>query len=261
MNVEVLLSTMNQCDKSILDKMNIQSDIIIINQCDKYDYNDYLYNGNKAIFYSFNEKGIGLSRNTALMRSKGDICLMADDDLIYQDNYEENIVKAFEENDTADVIIFEVDIHEKEGTKSKKLKKKKVGYGNYMQFGAVRIAFKREIIQKKGIYFSLLFGGGAKYGSGEDTLFLEACLRNRLKIMSYPLKIADVYNYNSSWFNGYNKNFFRDKGALFAALSNNFYLLLILQFAIRKRNLFKNHMSFKNTIFQMLYGAREYKNN
>ena len=43
MNVQVLLATMHQTDDSLLKKMNIQSDIIVGNQCDDNRIQEYSY--------------------------------------------------------------------------------------------------------------------------------------------------------------------------------------------------------------------------
>ena len=259
MKVEVLASTMNQTDHSIVRKMNIQTDAIIVNQC-KVNRLETLELGGKVIrFLSFSERGVGLSRNNALMRASADICMIADDDLVYVDNYEEVVLEAFNNNPQADVILFGVTIHDSKGQRTRRLSSKRVGWHNFMKYGAVRVAFKRRVIQKKNIFFSLLFGGGSKYGSGEDTIFLLECLKKGVKIYSNPTKIADVYNYSSTWFRGYNEKFFKDKGALFAALSDKMYYLLILQFAIRRKKIYDGDISIRKAIAHMIEGAKQYK--
>ena len=98
LKLQVLISTMNQKDFSLLERMNIQTDAIIINQCDKYEVKFFDYKGNKIKWFSLNEKGVGLSRNTALFHADGDILLFADDDVVYNENYEEIILNEFEKN-------------------------------------------------------------------------------------------------------------------------------------------------------------------
>ena len=82
MKLEVLLSVLN-LDEKKLKKMNITTNCIVINQCDK---NDFKEKKNFKI-YSYNERGISLSRNRALEKSTGDILLFCDDDFQYIDNY------------------------------------------------------------------------------------------------------------------------------------------------------------------------------
>ncbi len=188
MKVEVLVATMDQLDHSLLKKMNIQSDAIITNQCNRNEVETIKYNTHDIRYYSFREKGVGLNRNNALMRAKGDISIFADDDLVYVDNYAEIIKKQFLENPTADVIIFNL-IEEK--PKRYIIKEKfNVGYLNYMRFGAARIAVKTRSITKNGIFFNLHFGGGTEHSAGEDVLFLTDCLKKKLNIIAVPVPIA-----------------------------------------------------------------------
>lgn len=259
-NVEVLVSTMNSKDMSIYDDMNITSDAIIINQCDKNDYEEKVKDNKLIRMYSFNEKGVGKSRNNALMRSTGDICMMADDDMVYVDGYEDIVINAFKANPNVDMIVFNVRVHNNNGTKERVKKNQRVRFYNCLKYGTVTFAFRRKKVYQENIFFSLLFGGGAKYGAGEDSLFIWDCIKKGLKVYSNKNVIADVYNYDSTWFKGYNKKYFIDKGALFAALSKRFSSLLILQFAIRRRKMYRKQVSVFDAIKFMFMGAREYYN-
>ncbi|TCI29645.1 glycosyltransferase family 2 protein [Exiguobacterium sp. SL-10] len=241
MKVEVLVATMKQSSFDLARKMNIQTDAIIINQTDSISYEYILFNDKKIRFFSFDERGVGLSRNSALMRSEGDICLMADDDMVYDHNYEKAVIEAFNANPKADVILFDVSVEDSRGVVKNKIKKsKKIGFHNYMKFGTVNIAFRRNKILKENLYFSLLFGGGAKYGSGEDTLFLTECLKKGIKIYAHPKIIAHIKYRPSSWFEGYTEKFFLDKGALFAAISPKISYLIAAQFLFRKKSIVEN---------------------
>ena len=86
MDVQVLVAAMNQDDYSILDKLNIQSDVIVGNQCEHNSIKEFEYKGYKAVFLNFAERGVGLNRNNALMRAAGDICLFADDAVLDTDS-------------------------------------------------------------------------------------------------------------------------------------------------------------------------------
>lgn len=192
MDLQVLVSTMHQKDYSIIEKMNINSDAIIINQCDRFEYKKINYKGNSIDFFSFAERGVGLSRNTALMRATADICLFADEDMVYVDNYKEIVINAFKENPKADMILFNVPSKNPERPTCQIVTKGKVRWYNCFRYGAVNIAVKTEKLKKRNIYFSLLFGGGAKYSAGEDSMFIADCLRKGLKIYTHPAIIGYV---------------------------------------------------------------------
>ena len=99
---------MSQTDHSLLDKMNIQTDAIVANQCDKNFIEQFEWNGHTVKYLNFAERGVGLNRNNALMRAEADICLFADDDMVYVDGYGEILERLFSENPKADVIIFNI---------------------------------------------------------------------------------------------------------------------------------------------------------
>ncbi|MFE4238723.1 glycosyltransferase [Peribacillus butanolivorans] len=259
MEIDVLLSTMHQEDMSIINKMNISGNAIIINQC---NYNNFIENNEKnrnIKMYSFNERGIGLSRNTALMRSTADICILADDDVVYSDIYQKLVLDAFENNPKADVIVFNVPSQNEDRKGPKKIKKNaRVNYLNCMRYGAFNIAFKRESVIKANISFSLLFGGGAKYSAGEDTIFLFECLKKGLKIYQNTAQLGIVSHEESTWFKGYNKKYFYDRGVLYATLTKKLSFLLILQYAIRKYHLYKNDLKLTTAIKYMIEGRRNF---
>jgi glycosyltransferase involved in cell wall biosynthesis len=248
---------MNQNDHSLLKNMNIQSEAIIANQCNKNEVQEFVFNNYKIQYLSFSERGVGLNRNNALMRAKSDICLLADDDLVLSNDYVEIIKRSFEDNPNSDVIIF--NLIESNSERYAIRRKFNVGYLNYMRFGAARIAFRRESITKNGITFNLHFGGGAEYSAGEDTLFLNNCLKKGLKIIAIPESIATLKNSReSTWFIGYNDKFFVDRGALFAAISRRWAWLLCLQFSLRRRKLYQKDKNWIEAFKLMLQGVKEF---
>ncbi|MGN0243018.1 MAG: glycosyltransferase family A protein [Lachnospiraceae bacterium] len=217
MSYQLLVSTMNRCNSSLYEAMNIHSDAIMVNQTDKYEVSLLTKGNNKLEIYSFAERGVGLSRNTALMRASADIVEFADDDMIFTDTHQADVLREFEEHPEADAILFSL---ESLNPKRPLLKIKHFGKVSKMEalkYGCARLAVRREKIIYNNITFSLLFGGGATYGSGEDTLFLQDCIRAGMKVYKSPIKVADVKQDSSSWFDGYTSKYYLDKGALFAA--------------------------------------------
>ena len=105
-NLQVLVATMHQNDHSLLDKMKIKTDAVVVNQCEENRVEIFEHNSKNIKWLSFAERGVGLSRNTALMRATGDILLFADDDVVYNDDYEQKIIGAFKKHPDADFITF-----------------------------------------------------------------------------------------------------------------------------------------------------------
>ena len=259
MRIQVLVATMKQQDHSLLEKMNIQTDAIVGNQCERDEVNHFDYQGHHIDWYSFHERGVGLNRNNALMRADADIVLFADDDMVYVESYPEIIEKAFEEIPNADVIIF--DLKYPHGgrapiTKIRRLKKR-----HCMRFGAARIAARLSKIHLNGVNFNLCFGGGAKYSSGEDTLFLNDCLNRKLKIFAYPVVIAQLQDEReSTWFQGYNDKFFFDKGVLYYLLNRKLGGLFAGYHCFKHRKKYKSYGWF-NAWTQMYRGFQHAKTN
>lgn len=234
MNVELLISTMNQVDFSLIEKMNIQSDAIIINQHNHVSYTEMKIKDYKIRMFTYDERGIGKSRNSAILRSTADICIFVDDDERMVDNYVEIVLEAFTRLNNADAIIFNLTNLDYTRDKKKIQKIHKIGFSNYMRYGAPNIGIKRASINNKNIFFSLEFGGGAKYSHGEDTIFLHDSIKNKLKIYAYPAIIGILEENKSTWFTGYNEKYFVDHGELFRRLAGRFSYFLSLQLVLRR---------------------------
>lgn len=260
MRIQVLMSAMNQTDFSILKRANIKSDAIIVNQCDINRIDEFKYNDHTIKFYSFNERGVGLSRNNALMRADADIIIFADEDIRYEDDYVQSIKNAFANNPKADIILFNVLSKNPERPSFTILKEKKVNKINCLKYGAVRIAARTEKLKMHNINFSLLFGGGSKFSSGEDSLFIFEAISKGMVVYTNPKIIGYVSQQDSSWFNGYTKKFFMDKGTFFYVLSKNWAVILCLWFAIKHRKKYKQNFSFNEALFLMIKGINQVKN-
>lgn len=235
MKLEVLVATMNQENHELIKKMNISTDAVIANQCNNNDIKEFSFRGKDIKYINTKTKGVGINRNIGLLASTGDILLFADDDILYEDDYEHTILKEFEKNPKADIIIF--NLYDSQNNRYQIKERHKVGYFNYMRYGTVRIAAKKNSLIKHNITFNQNFGGGSKYGSGEDTLFLTDCLKAKLNIYAVPKYIGTIKDErDSTWFKGFNEKYFKDKGALFYNITKKFYFILIIQFALRNHS-------------------------
>ncbi|MFW7385518.1 glycosyltransferase [Vagococcus fluvialis] len=259
-NIEFLVSTMNcKSYQNLYCKMNIKADAIIINQGKNLKNEVIDLSGYKLKGLTFEERGVGISRNSALMRATNEICVMSDDDMVYTENARKIIEESYLKYPDADMIVFNVIVHQ-HGKKRNTVKKNgRVRLFNSLRYGTVTFTFRRAQLVKYNLFFSLEFGGGAKYGSGEDSIFIWDVLKRGLKVYSVNETIANVYNDDSSWFTGYNEKYFLDRGALFKRLSNFLYPILIIQFVMRKRQIVKLSGMTKKEIYNlMMKGARNY---
>lgn len=258
LKIEALISTVDQTDDAILERMNIQSDAVVVNQCGEFSWREYQKDGHRIRFLDCAERGVGLSRNTALMRAAGDVCLFSDDDLIYRDGYEEKLNKVFAAFPDADVVVFNIQSVGGIKTRYQILRPKRVRWFNFMRYGAARIAVRRDSIYRSHIFFSVLFGGGAQYSCGEDTIFLHDCLKAGMHIYAVPLTLADVDDSNSTWFRGYDDKFLADRGALHRAMFNRMACIQNLVYLLRHETVWRNYGSLRRAYRLMQQGSRDY---
>lgn len=252
MSLQVLLSSMHMNSYKYIDSLNITTDCVIINQCN-VNNEEYIYNEGRNIKYiSTTERGLSLSRNKALDYATAEICLFCDNDVEYKKNYRNIVMDEFRKNPEYDIIVFPID-------SKPYFKKKKMGYISTLKVFSPEIAFRRKSIEQKNIRFTTHFGAGAKYSMGEENIFLYDCLKKGLKILYVPVHIANERDEESTWFKGYNKKYFFDKGAIYYEMSNKFCVFLILQFAVRKHKIFKDEVTRTEAIKYMLRGRKEYR--
>lgn len=259
MKLEILVATTRRKDLNWISKMNLQCDTIIANQSDYYGYEESLYNGKKIQMLSTKTIGVGKNRNLTLLMSDADIIIFADDDMSYYDGVENAVKKAFEKLPNADVIVFGLDMVRKGSVYERRKENiKKKFLINSLKYGTCRIAVRREALVKKNITFSTLFGGGCLYGSGEDSLFLKDCFQSKLRIYSYPHVLGSCSKDYSSWFTGYDKKFFFDKGALLNAMFPKMKNIVKIYFAIHF--LKKSDLNLRTIIRYMNKGITAFEN-
>lgn len=258
MTIETLIATIDQDDHSLVEKMNVQTEVLVGNQCSRQSLDRFSVNGNDAVYYNTAERGVGINRNLLLDESDADICILADDDMVFIDGYPQITACVFNMHPDADVVIF--NLLEKEPRRYINKKVKRVRWYNYSRYGAARIALRRESINKAGIRFDQRFGGGARYCSGEDTVFLRDCLKNGLRIYAVPYALAEIdQDAESTWFNGYSNSFFYDKGALYACLHSMMWRIFVLRFVFKRRKELTGEVSFLSALRSAFRGAKDYR--
>ncbi len=261
MDIQVVVAAMNQIDDSLVKKMNIQTDAIVCNQCDLCSNNCYQYDQFRVDYYNRPDRGVGLNRNVGVLHCKNDcIVTFADDDMHFVDGYAKIIEKAFCELPDADAIIFNINTVGTNMGRRINSKAMRVHLYNALNYGAARLSVKSIPLKKENILFHSCFGGGTRYGSGEDTIFIVDLLKHKLKVYVYPAYIAEVEQTNSTWFSGYDEKYFHDKGALFRAIFSRWAWVMCLQYLIRHKNEYKNaSMSLKEAYKCMQQGMRNFE--
>ena len=265
MRIETLISCMHKKDASIATASNVRSDAVIINQCDRDEtvesvLTDRAGGTHHVRLVSTQERGLSRSRNMAIDNATADICLIADDDEVFEDNAAASIIQAYESHPEADLITF--DINGGHSTKTALTHKAgRIGYLGALHISSVQITFRRKRIVEKGIRFDPEMGSGSGHGCGEETKFLFDCLKKKLTIVHVPIPIASLTaTTDSQWFQGWTPRFFVERGwATARYLGKPLATIYACYYAIKKRNKFKADISAGKALVNMLKGI--YKKN
>lgn len=262
MNVEVLMSCMHQENFDIAYKTKVNSDLLIINQCDKNDYSEINVNGHLWRMISTTERGLSKSRNMALKNANGDICLLCDDDEELSEGYVNIITKAFSELNDATAIVFNLNrINYKMKKTYYKITKIKRA-PKYRAYGSPMLGLKIYNIINNKISFNEKFGSGTDWGGGEDSLFIRD-IKKIGTIYEYPEIIATIdYSNGSNWFDGYTEKYFYNLGAFEEYSNKNKIIALLYRLYLCFYKLRKNkQLSPLQKLKWMYLGAQGMKHN
>ncbi len=244
--LQILISAVNKDAGKLPEMMNIESDAVIVNQIIGEDAKRELsFDGNRDEEMSFagnrieilvrDEKGVGLSRNTAFERADHELIQFGDDDIVYSEGYAERIIREFDAHPEADMLLFNVKAQEGRETYWNS-DFAKVTWKNYGRYPAYAICARRQKVVDAKVRYSLLFGGGAPYMNGEDSLFLHDCLNAGLQIYRTTVEIGYERSGESTWFKGYSDKFFFDRGVLYHFLYGKMAGVLGVRYLLKNRN-------------------------
>lgn len=258
MKLQVLVAAVSKEINELAENMHLKTDAVIVNQCDSYGYQEFFKGENRIQSFSMAERGVGLNRNTALLHATGDIVLFSDEDICFYDDYKEKVISAFEKNRDADLITFNFKVHESRATYYN-TKERRIRWHNYGRYPTFAVAAKLDALRKANVSFSLLFGGGAKYSNGEDSLFLRDCLKCGMHMYASTEEIGEEVFRESTWFCGYNEKFFADRGVLYHFLYGKLAKPFSLRFLFAHKGEMCKEVSLKQAYRWMKSGIAEGK--
>ena len=123
-------------------------------------------------------KGLSNNRNNAIAQCRGDIILIADDDLQYEPDFANNIRKTFENNPEIDVALFKIHFHSPKKYPLSNLRLRLPFPKKYF-VSSVEISFLRNRLN--GLKFWPQMGlGNNSLECGEDELFLISAIKRGL---------------------------------------------------------------------------------
>ena len=127
---------------------------------------------------------------------------------------------------------------------------------NAGRYPTYSFAVRREKLHASNVTFSLLFGGGAKYSNGEDSLFLKECIQYGLKVYAVPAELGAERERESTWFKGYTDKFFLDRGVLYHFLYGALAYPMAVRFILAHGKVMCAEIPKKNALALMKKGIR-----
>ena len=256
-SVTVLLSVMGADPEEILCKLNISGPSVVIDQCDR-NGREYFPDKN-CLYVRTTERGLSRSRNAAIEEAGAlgaELCIFCDNDVLYRDDYEEVIEKSFERNPDSDILVFFVERPERH--KPIFDREKRLDKLHSMKVFSPEVAFRLSSLKRSHLKLDTLFGAGGKYKMGEENILLFDAMAAGLKVTYVPIRIAGTVENESTWFKGFTREFFKDRGAGYYRMSPSLFSFLTLQFALRKRKLYSGTTGFFEALSAMGQGKKEY---
>lgn len=262
LDIEILISTMNKKSLDFLLPMFPFShfsnfSILIVNQTHEDSLLTSSYPSIKVI-NSF-EKGLSKSRNLALQNATKQLCLIADDDIIYFPDFEKEIVNAFNTFSDAAIITFN---HQRIGL-DKPQKAINEVYKHTLKsiwnVSSIEIAFCLDDIKRNNIVFNEYFGLGSVFETAEEFLFLRRSLTRNLKLYFCPSILVSHPQLSSGMHEGQDKLIFARTALFYKTKGKLVYLWLVKYLFFLYRN---NYIENKECIDKFktgISGIKKYK--
>ncbi len=179
---EILISTMFRSDLSFLETMFPNGDysvypILIINQTDTAQ----LLVSTQANVRIINteERGLPQSRNMAIQNAIGEVCLVADDDVMYVPDLQSIVLGGYTTYPDAVVVTFQ--LQKTNGTLFRKYPVvTKHTNASYKTVNGVVISFKKDVLLDKDVLYNPHFGLGATFSGANEYVFMRNVMKAKL---------------------------------------------------------------------------------
>lgn len=166
------------------------------------------------------------------------------------------MLRAFRETG-ADIVAFDLEDY------PKRLKKTvhRVGKFESLKLSSCQLALRRKAILEAGLAFDVHLGAGTENGAGEENKFLWDAFRAGLKVYYYPAYIARLAQGDSSWFSGYDREYFYKRGKVTSYYMGRFWAsAYAAYFVVTKRGLYRKDCGFWEAIRASVKGICSEKN-
>tara|TARA_S200000501_G_scaffold108383_1_gene101769 strand:- start:1107 stop:1943 length:837 start_codon:yes stop_codon:yes gene_type:complete len=237
--LQLLISSKGKKNFNFLDEMfhkcdSNQFSILLVDQTKRQKKFKPFHKKYSFLYYNIPSNGLSNSRNFAINKSDAEICLICDDDVVFEKNFVDIIIKAFQTETSADIITFRA-----KNILNKLFKKypNKIihDYKTIAFINSFLIAFKRSKIMDQKVFFDPLFGLGSIFQTADEYIFLREALDKKLNLLASKKIILTHKEFSSGQNVGSDKIIFA-RSAVFSKyygdiaylkLIHHIYLLLI----------------------------------
>lgn len=234
-DIEILVSTMDRENLDFLEPMfpfthfsNLN--VLIVNQTTEGKELLSSYN-NIRVVNSF-EKGLSKSRNLAVVNAKHKIGIVADDDLVFLEGFDEKVTKGFNHFPDATAIKFiTVSFEGRPFRKYPEMPLSELSDLQLLNSSSVEMVFNVEKLRSSGKRFNENFGLGAFFPLGEEPILLNELHHSGWQVSHFPETIVSHSEDNNSGNISLMENY-RIRGAYLAQIfGNKFPMWLFIQLA------------------------------
>lgn len=202
MILNILISTIdNRIDDVVQIVLPMRSDVkyFITHQCTEYRYARIPEGLRRDDVYIFHMQGKGLtkSRNNTIRNATGDVCLIADDDVRYSNEYFDTILSAYKD-ESLDFACFKINTGDENlPYKDYPQEAVKLTRKYYHTPSSIEITFRLKSIRESEMWFDERFGLGARIVGGEERLFILDAFEANLNVWFFPEYVVN-HPYDSS---------------------------------------------------------------
>nr|WP_315163113.1 glycosyltransferase [uncultured Flavobacterium sp.] len=248
-DLEIVLATMNRNSLDFLIPMFPFSDfsnfsILIVNQTQE---NNLLISEfpSVRVINSF-EKGLSKSRNLGLKNAQGKILLIADDDVVFKNDFDSIIIDAYNKFPSATGISFYAE--KPDGTLFKRSLSKtneKISQLELFNILSIEMTFNSEMLAKLELQFDENFGLGSRFKMGEEAIFLSDVQSKNQQLIIEPQVVVIHPTESTDDIISFEERYYI-QGAFFKRVTNmNYYFGLFLKvFFDLKQNKIKRSQVF-----------------
>jgi glycosyltransferase involved in cell wall biosynthesis len=239
-DIEILISTMNQTSLDFLflmfpSKHFSNYNILIINQSETTTLASEF---SSVRIINSEDVGLSKSRNLAITNAIGKICVIADDDIVYQEEFLIRICNAYNKFPDAAVINFcAVNAGGKLMKKYPLIAKSNLSIFDVLNTTSFEMTFNNKVLDTSNVKFDENFGLGGVFEMGEEAAFLTD-LRKKNKQLAFEPSIIVLHAELTSSDKKSRDESYYISGALFTRIfkSNYIFWLVIKLFFDLKQN-------------------------